>query len=363
MLAVGVPLIAALAVIVISQQQYWGDWLPNTYRLKMDGVVLLDRLERGAVTAGRALPVVALAATGCWIVARRYPTDSVARRMTGILTVMSATLLLYSVWVGGDAWEHFGILNRYVAVALPAVVAVLFVGAQQFVVIGPERGRRLSPVLVVFVLSALGFGLVTSPMRFDVLAAVQSIVLFLLVVLLVSMAVRDTAHLANRRKAVVIVSAALLFLVSTSVLPWRNFVAAPESLEIPLELDRIASGLDIAEVTRIGATVAVVAAGSEAYYGDRAMVDLLGKSDRHIATGTPVPGEFSPGHSKADLAYSLGKLRPDLLWLEPTADLEPVMRANPWGYVRRCARDGRAFYVQPHSPFVTWSSTRGCTAL
>jgi len=36
-----------------------------------------------------------------------------------ILLILFTTQILYSIYVGGDAWEFFGGANRYVAIAMP----------------------------------------------------------------------------------------------------------------------------------------------------------------------------------------------------------------------------------------------------
>jgi hypothetical protein len=55
-------------------------------------------------------------------------------------------------------------------------------------------------------------------------------------------------------------------------------------------------------------------AGNGPYFSHRASIDLLGKSDRHIAHMRAVSTTFfRPGHIKFDLDYSIGKLRPDLV--------------------------------------------------
>jgi hypothetical protein len=71
------------------------------------------------------------------------------------------------------------------------------------------------------------------------------------------------------------------------------------------------AGLMIREFTRPDATVAVTAAGNVPYFSRRRAIDLLGKTDAHIAHLPPHP--LGPiGHRKFDLEYSLS-LKPDLL--------------------------------------------------
>ena len=59
------------------------------------------------------------------------------------------------------------------------------------------------------------------------------------------------------------------------------------------------------------ASVALHWAGTTAYFAERPAVDVLGKSDRHIAR--LVVDEFSPGHSKWDWSYVVHALRPDVV--------------------------------------------------
>ena len=68
--------------------------------------------------------------------------------------------------------------------------------------------------------------------------------------------------------------------------------------------------------------IAFGAAGSAAYFSDRRAIDVLGKSDAHIAHERPSSPVFTPGHDKYNYAYSLGRLHPDLV--APTLSLAQV---------------------------------------
>ena len=58
-------------------------------------------------------------------------------------------------------------------------------------------------------------------------------------------------------------------------------------------------------------SVALHWAGTTAYFAERPAVDVLGKSDRHIARLSV--DRFSPGHSKWDWSYVIHSLRPDVI--------------------------------------------------
>jgi hypothetical protein len=72
-------------------------------------------------------------------------------------------------------------------------------------------------------------------------------------------------------------------------------------------------GLALRDATRPGATIAVTAAGAVPYFSHRPGVDLLGKSDSHVANSDPHPVSFLPGHTKWDYRYSILELNPDVV--------------------------------------------------
>lgn len=99
------------------------------------------------------------------------------------------------------------------------------------------------------------------------------------------------------------------------------------------DVARARFGLEINRATAPDAVIAVASASAIVYFADRSAVDLLGKSDPVIATGSPRPAPFLPGHNKWDYAYSIGHLQPDLV-AEPvkvTSNYDQVLRE--WGYV------------------------------
>jgi hypothetical protein len=112
-------------------------------------------------------------------------------------------------------------------------------------------------------------------------------------------------------------------------------------------------GLFLAKVTEENAVIASVRAGAIAYYSDRPAIDILGKSDEHVASSHP-RGAFRPGHNKWDYRYSVGRLHPDVvaqLFKPVPADIA-LLRAA--GYQQLCVR---VEHVE-HSLWVRRASTR-----
>jgi hypothetical protein len=77
--------------------------------------------------------------------------------------------------------------------------------------------------------------------------------------------------------------------------------------------------------------VAVVWAGAIPYFSRRPSIDLFGKSDPAIAH-LPPRRSFLPGHDKWDFAYSIGKLRPELVVLAWNIRSGERRRLERWGY-------------------------------
>jgi hypothetical protein len=94
-------------------------------------------------------------------------------------------------------------------------------------------------------------------------------------------------------------------------------------------------GIALKTATSPDVSIAVSSAGDIPFFDHRPSVDLLGKSDSHIAHLPPVylNGYFLPGHSKHDFAYSIGTLRPDVVAELFPATAVDVQHMRQWGYV------------------------------
>ncbi|GIV64223.1 MAG: hypothetical protein KatS3mg045_1562 [Bellilinea sp.] len=105
----------------LARKLYYGEWVPNTYILKVEGVPLWARVRRG-------LQVTWNFVRGFFPLLMIFPfTAFVFRRDRKVLLVALVFLaqVAYSIYVGGDAWEHRGGANRFVALGMPALF-VLF---------------------------------------------------------------------------------------------------------------------------------------------------------------------------------------------------------------------------------------------
>jgi hypothetical protein len=271
-LAWGLGLFAAfIGAQTAARLVYYGEWLPNTYYLKMSGYSLLDRLKRGLTV------YVQFVWTMNWflfivpfVLLLRKPD-----RRVYLLLFLLAAQSAYSVYVGGDAWEHKGGANRFIAPAMPGFF-VLFVVALDWIresivrAAGRERewlGKAANLALIPIV--------VTSLFSFNMLNEMDSF-------------------------------------QKWSTIKRPIFVTGNEQ--------HTHMGLLVRSLTTEDASIAVVSAGAITYFSERVSIDLLGKADKVIAHVEPrqLKGisddvDFRPGHNKWDYAFSIGELQPDLV--------------------------------------------------
>jgi len=263
----------ALAVGAGSQtlfrMVYYGDVLPNTYYLKMTGYPTALRALRGLICfAGFALLapwwLLGLGLSGVvWHRDRR-------RLLLGALFCAQCA---YSVYAGGDAWEWWGGANRYVAIVMPLLLALVAVVVAE-VVGWAEKESGESP-------KALRY--------------------------------------AMRGGGVAVVLGCLVASNSFSPSSLREWVL----VEPPLHQKDNALNVRTAELLRAVTTekalVAVSWAGAIPYFSHRRSFDLLGKCDRriaheqvHVPEGWTGVSLFIPGHLKWDFEYSMVKVGPDI---------------------------------------------------
>jgi len=253
---------------------YYGDPLPNTYYLKATGQ------PRGLMLAHGWLQLrwwaLHWALLLPLVVAGAWQQRAlpVVRAAAGCIAVAFA----YHVWVGGDIQANYG--SRFLLPVLPLMAILATAGAwglcQRLV---PGRARR-----AVFVLVTLA-----------------------------------------------------AFAVGNAWKPTREILGTgPDTMLKRYNEQNLASALFFRSYTRPRTTLALHWAGLISYYSDRPVVDVLGKSDRHIARLHV--DRFAPGHSKWDWDYVIETLEPDILndvsrgLLERPDFRERYVRAEPPGF-------------------------------
>ena len=309
-------LVVALASQTIFRLAYYGAALPNTFYLKMTGVSLSVRLARGAYVllefVWRANPLL-FALTGVALLRR----DPRIRLLFWILVGQ----LAYSVYVGGDAWEYWGGSNRYICIAMPGFFILLSLALRDLI-------RALTDIVRARRLPALESS--GRAQRWAFALAVGYAVVCM-----------NSIHGAGA------LAEALL------IRPTLNAGPGGENQR------DVEQALLLGQATTPEATVAVVRAGTVPYFSDRYSIDLLGKNDSYLARETvTIPSgstfrDFRPGHMKTDFAYSIGRLRPDVVvQLRRRTAAAATYLGND--YERLLLPDGCTFFRRG-SPHIVWS--------
>lgn len=233
---------------------YYGQWLPNTFTLKLTGMPLGYRIRDG------------------WEFVQPFLRESKAPLLLGLfalafaprkpklyLAALGTLGLAYQIWNGGDPWNYW----RMMAPGMPLVFALGLLGLEGL-------ARRVLPAR----LGSLG-------------ATLVAVVLVLIV------------WKANHR-----------FRLEWSLREPAKYAGSHANL--------VNAGLALAAVTDSTATLGVFFAGTPPYFAERDGVDFLGKNDAHIARLDPdTSGKVSwngmrsvPGHNKYDLNFSIKTLLP-----------------------------------------------------
>ncbi len=252
----GALLVAMWAALMGFGALYYGDPLPNTYYLKATGSPRRYMFE----SAFRQFVFLATTAlTPLWLLVG-VPTliaFKAADRRIWLAAGLVAAVVGYHFWTGGD-WVY-GRTSRFVVPVMPVVI-LLCVGSAR-TLIAHRLPRVLSTRAGAMLMAAVG--------------------------ILASLVV----HPPEAQREWLDPSSATMF--------------KRENRE------NIRYGIWLGQATRPETSVALHWAGTVAFLARRPAIDVLGRSDRHIARLQV--DRFAPGHSKWDWDYVLEERRPDVI--------------------------------------------------
>lgn len=299
---------AALAAHALFRLGYYGDVVPNTARLKLDGIPLAARLQAGAAFGGEFAasygPAFLVLLAGAWR----------GRRGAALAAALWAVAGLYLVWVGGDAFPHHRLVVLVLPITFAACAAELALAARALLERAARRGARPG-----------------SPAQLAVLLA-------------------------------------LPFVLWSQRPDWTRIALLDEPAAAVYASYNTHAYLDLSAVLGPQATLGVIQAGTLPYYGAHwRTVDFLGKVDPHVARLAPdLSGAENwfgsgtvPGHNKYDLRYSILERRPSYVqtahWGTQALDLAGL-------YVRGWRR-GRGYLLRKDDPAVNWDALDAVTPL
>ncbi len=348
-------LLASALIVVLFQKIYYGDFLPNTYTLKMTGFSVIERISRGAAVilktySAPLLILLVASATAFRIQSKDRPLKTI--RIISLNLLLAVT---YSIWVGGDAWEGIGKINRYLSVSQPILICLIAILLATFV-----KHSKFSQILFLFlfVSSGLTFGLGINPIRYSLIKSLPLVAAYILLGLLV--------FFSTQRSSLKPLSFFLTLVLLTNVVAFSLWVKRGGSEFLDRE-DRnmYLLGTDIGKVLKPQGKAAVLWAGAPIYYSKRAGIDLLGKNDKFVAEQDPIRNlesgvwnsTFYPGHNKWNYDYSIGVLKPDMIaqyWGE-ISDFKFLA----WGY-KKCTFQDSEYWLLSKSSQINWHQLRGC---
>jgi hypothetical protein len=291
---------AGLALVVAGHTAfrlaYYGELLPNTYRLKIEGIPAAVRVVNGL---SYAWPWAALAAPLAFLAAGGLGRAPSGRRR--LLFASALGLFAYQVWIGGDLNDHW----RFLCTAILFLVPLAPSGAAAWI---GRAARGASP--------------------------------------------------RTASAAVVALVAAAVVLPGVPFVKEQTFRA--EAATVPQNRDSVNVALMLNDLLQPDATIAVFWAGAIPYYAPFRAFDLLGKSDRCVAGLPPdLSGAVSwsrmryvPGHNRYDLRRAVERLRPTFLEHDVWGrdDLSATIGET---YVRVFTAHGRLL-LRRGSPSVRW---------
>lgn len=186
-------------------------------------------------------------------------------RLAVMIVSLFVAMLAYQIYIGGDAWDYW----RMPAPLIPLQLLLVLRGLH--VLIG---GLRSSPV-------------------FGLLGKSQS------------------------RVVAVLLLFGIIWSVNSRFL--REATLIDKAYQVDMNTVNTRAAVALRDVLKPEATVAVAWGGTVPYLTMLRAVDILGKSDREIASLTPYRGsnhfwggmKGAPGHNKYSLAYSIVTRKPD----------------------------------------------------
>ena len=141
---------AAFSLFIIGQTAfrlaYYGEWLPNTYTLKLTGMPLNHRIRNGI---GFITPF--LAETSVLLLLPIVDIFIRFKKQKLILLLIPLFAIAYQVYVGGDALGHWRMLSP----AMPALILLFIVAADSL--IGFLSAREITKNIVFALVLLIGF--------------------------------------------------------------------------------------------------------------------------------------------------------------------------------------------------------------
>lgn len=264
-----IPIISVLALLLI-QKWLHGDYLPNTYHLKVGGFNVFERASHGlkALVMYAKVPLILTATSFLYVGLFCRNRINIKRNHIFLISIFLGQLA-YSIYAGGDyADSHLPSMSRFFAIGYPAI----------FLFLNNYWGE---------------------------LTLLSKRKLFL----------RNKKYILNT--SIIKAFKYLMWIAFAIIFNLTPLKALYYSKQLPFGNEdklRAILGLNIDKKIYSRCRLAGHGVGNTAYFAKSHYInDLLGKSDKYIANKVPNI-EFSPGHSKWDYEYSINKQKTDIVF-------------------------------------------------
>ena len=274
--------------LFLFQYFYYGDFLPNTYYLKTGGFALIEKIPRGVLSSFKVLPLLVFLSHLC---INKFSKKESLRAIFLIFSI-SFFIVLYNIYIGGDAWEVYGFANRFITPIIPLIFSSipLFIPSEML------KKNKLVNIILLLMLSSSIFLIqlnVNQLLGFESLDfKIQEHEIFYILTLaifIILLRIRNTHHY-------VLAILFTLFLSSSHF----EYMFEEEVQITSTDYLNFVVGNKINYISETEATVGIFWAGNLSYYIDRPTIDFLGKSDRFIAKGPPVREKVQSRYNFSD---------------------------------------------------------------
>jgi hypothetical protein len=349
-----------IATRLLLRWVLYGHLVPNTYVLKIEGIPKHLLVERGLLGLGYVFGFGLAIPVGVALVAYRGTDLRATRLVVLMLGTIVVAQLVYSVVVGGDAWEDAGFANRFLATVAGPLSILAAVGLAN---LARGRVRRRTGMIAMAPIALAAVFVVAAP-RFtryfqlgDQNAPSGTRDAIRLLFLFVAAGALAAALWWRSARPAVVVVIALVAVVAPNALPFTAWARHNQPFQAS-DSAWARYGERLNAATQPGAAIAASSIGNIGYFSQRRIVDELGKVDETIAR-RPAHTAFwmLPGHWRWDYRYSIVTLRPDVVaeLFGPTRADEQMIQAA--GYERVPSRSGPV-YVRADTTLVNREQLR-----
>jgi len=297
-------------LLLLFQYIYYGDFLPNTFYLKTGGFSLIEKIPRGFLSLFNLLPLIIFAFS--LFISKPYLKDN--KKHLNSIFFVSFFLIIYNIYIGGDAWEVYKFANRFITPIIPLVFLLIPLFDYENI----SKKNKLFNFILFGILSISVF---LVQLNVKKLLGLQTIGLYLnqheifyLIAVFFFIIYIKSKHTSQYLLAI-------LFTLFLSYSHIQNMFTNGVQVTWVDNLN-VVIGKKINQVAKPDAVIGLFWAGNLSYYIDRPVIDFLGKSDRFIAKNPPVReitesrynfSDFHPGHNKWNFQYSISNLSPDII--------------------------------------------------